>query len=183
MLAQTVTITQSNTPNIIIGRRGTYETEQVVFDVSWLIDTYGEGTATLLVKRPTDATAYPVSATLDGNNLTWIVSETDTSYKGHGECEIFWYVNGGLAKSCICGITILRDIGETTETPPDPYETWVETLTALGAETLQNAQDAEAAQTAAETAQGKAEDAQEAAEAFEALVNNDGSLKKVLLEM
>lgn len=126
MITQTVTITQNTTPNIIIGRRGTYETEQVVFDVSWLKDTYGEGTAELLVKRPPDTTAYPVTATLDGSTLTWVVSDTDTSYKGHGECEIYWYVNGGLAKSCICGITILRDIGESSSTAPNPWKPWVD---------------------------------------------------------
>jgi membrane protein involved in colicin uptake len=36
----------------------------------------------------------------------------------------------------------LRDIGETTEKPPDAYQTWVDHLTELGAETLKNAQDA-----------------------------------------
>lgn len=128
MITQTVTITQNTTPNIIIGRRGTYETEQVIFDVSWLKSSYGDGTATLLVKRPTDAAPYPVVTTLDGNLLTWVVSETDTSYKGHGECEIYWYVNGGLAKSTICGITILRDIGDDTQSPPNPYEPWVDSM-------------------------------------------------------
>lgn len=126
MITQTVTITQNATPNIIIGRRGTYDTEQVVFDISWLAQTYGNGTAELLVKRPSDATAYPVVTTLDGNNLTWVVSDTDTSYKGHGECEIYWYVDGGLAKSCICGITILRDIGEASDTAPNPWKPWVD---------------------------------------------------------
>ena len=169
MLTQTVTITQNSTPNIIIGRRGTYETEQVVFDVSWLIDTYGAGSAVLMVHRPTDQTAYPVEAVLDGNTLTWTVSETDTQYRGHGECEIFWYVNGGLAKSCICCVTILRDIGETTETAPDPYETWVETLTRLGAETLTNAQAAE--QSANSAAQSASEAENSAAAALESEEN------------
>lgn len=169
MLTQTVTINQNSNPNIIIGRRSTYETQQVIFDVSWLIKTYGEGTAELLIKRPKDASAYPVIAVLDGNALTWTVSETDTQDKGHGECEIYWYVNGGLAKSCICGITILRDIGDTTETAPDPYETWVETLSRLGAETLTNAQAAE--QSANDAAQSASEADNSAAAALESEEN------------
>lgn len=169
MLTQTVTINQNSNPNIIIGRRSTYETQQVIFDVSWLVQTYGEGTAELLIKRPKDASAYPVVAALDGNTLTWTVSDTDTQDKGHGECEIYWYVNGGLAKSCICGITILRDIGDTTETAPDPYETWVDELARLGAETLTNAQAA--AQSANDAAQSASEADNSAAAALESEEN------------
>ena len=171
MITQTVTVESNKTENIIIGRRGTYGSEIIAFDMSWLIEVYGDGTAILMVKRPTDTTAYPAVTTRDGNTLNWEVNDADTSYKGHGECELFWYVDDALAKTVIWSITILRDIGETTETPPDPYQTWVDYLTELGEETLQNAQDAAesasdaaAAQTAAETAQGKAETAQGKAE-------------------
>ncbi|MBO5740751.1 MAG: hypothetical protein J6R54_02045 [Bacteroidaceae bacterium] len=171
MITQAVTVTERSTQNIIIGRRGTYNTEQVVFDVSYLTQTYGSGSAVLMVKRPVDQTAYPATTTQDGDSVTWVITATDTSYKGHGECELFWFVDNALAKSVIYTIAVLRDIGETTEEAPDPYETWVDTLTDLGAETLQNAQAAETAQglaedaqTAAETAQGLAEDAQAAAE-------------------
>lgn len=173
MITQAVTVTERNTQNIIIGRRGTYDTEQVVFDVSYLANAYGDGVAVLMVKRPVDDTAYPATTTQEGNAVTWVITATDTSYKGHGECELFWYVDEALAKSVIYTIAVLRDIGETTEEAPDPYETWVDTLTDLGAETLQNAQAAETAQglaedaqTAAETAQGLAEDAQQAAESI-----------------
>ena len=164
MITQTVTVTEKDTSNIIIGRRGTYDTEQIVFDLSYLINTFGDGAAVLMVKRSRDLTAYPATTEQSGSVLTWLVSATDTAYKGHGECELFWYVDSALAKSVIYSVTVLRDIGETTETPPDPYETWVDDLTALGAETLENAQAAARAQTAAETAQGNAEDAQTAAE-------------------
>lgn len=171
MITQAVTVTERSTQNIIIGRRGTYDTEQVVFDVSYLAQTYGSGSAVLMVKRPVDQTAYPATTTQDGDSVTWVITATDTSQKGHGECELFWYVDNALAKSVIYSIAVLRDIGETTEEAPDPYETWVDTLTDLGAETLQNAQAAETAQglaedaqAAAETAQSLAEDAQTAAE-------------------
>lgn len=156
MITQTVTVTEKCASNIIIGRRGTYETVQIIFDITYLVETFGDGSAVLMVKRPPDTTAYPAEISRDGSNVIWAVSESDTAAKGHGEAEIFWYVNGGLAKSVIFSISILRDIGETTEAPPDPYENWVETLTALGAETQQNAQDA--AQSASD-AQTSAEDA------------------------
>lgn len=162
MITQTVTVAEKTKQNIVIGRRGTYETEQVVFDISYLIEKFGDGNATLMVKRSADVSAYPAVTTQEGNTLTWVIGNVDTSYKGHGECELFWYVNDGLAKSMIYDFTVLRDIGETTKTPPDPYQTWVDTLTELGAETLQNAQDA--AQSAA--------DAEEAAEHYPQIIDN-----------
>ena len=142
MITQTVTVTERNTQNIIIGRRGTYNTEEIVFDLAPLISQFGDGTAMLLVKRSADASAYPAVTERNGSNLVWTISDTDTYYKGHGKCELYWYVDGGLAKTAIWSLTVLRDLGETTEAPPDPYETWVDTLVDLGAETLENAQAA-----------------------------------------
>lgn len=142
MITQTVTVTDRNAQNIIVGRRGTYNAEQIAFDISSLISDFGDGSAVLMVKRPVDESAYPATVERDGDTLLWTISEVDTSYKGHGECELFWYVDDGLAKSIIWSLTILRDIGTTTEDPPDPYESWVDTLVELGAETLENARRA-----------------------------------------
>ena len=63
-----------------------------------------------MVKRPTDATAYPAVTTQTDGQLIWVVSDVDTSFKGHGECELYWYVGQALAKSVIFGVAILRDI-------------------------------------------------------------------------
>ena len=186
MKTQTIYVDACTSTGIAIGRRNTYATEQIVFGLAALVQQYGAGSATLMVLRPTDTTPYPAVTSQSGTELTWTVSATDTSVPGTGECELYWYVNGGLAKSVIFPLTIQRDIiTEPIDEPPEPYQTWVDDLTELGAETLQNAQaaaqsaadaeaakiaaqgaqtGAEAAQTAAETAQGKAEDAQEAAE-------------------
>ena len=140
---------------IPIGRRGENEATQVVFDVSSLISTYGSGTAVLLAKRPTDTSAYPITVTQDGATVTWLVSDTDTAYRGAGECELFWYVGDVLAKSVVYRTSIGKDIGEATEEPPDAYESWVEQLTGLAAETQQNATDA--AQSATDAAASAAE--------------------------
>lgn len=140
---------------IPIGRRGENEATQVVFDISYLIELYGSGTVVLMAKRPNDTSAYPVAVEQDGATVTWIVSDTDTAVRGGGKCELFYYVGETLAKSVVYCTNIGRDIGDTTEEPPDAYETWVETLTALGSETLQNAQDA--AQSASDAAASAAE--------------------------
>lgn len=131
---KTINVTDSWRNRISIGRRGETEATQVVFDISSLISTYGDGIAALMAKRPTDTTAYPVTVVQDGNTVTWTVTDTDTSYKGNGECELFWYVGDTLAKSVVFSTVIGRDIGDTTGEAPDPYETWLDTLVSAGAE-------------------------------------------------
>ena len=149
---------------IIIGRRGTYDTLQVKFDLTNLAETFGDGVAVVAVKRSQDESAYPAVTVQEESILTWTISETDTAYVGSGECQLMWYVNGGLAKTIIYPIVVMKDILATAETPPDGYQTWVDNLTALGAETLQNAQDAAQSASDAETAKDDAVAAKEAAE-------------------
>lgn len=158
---------QSNSTAIQLGRRAETNATQVTFDLTDLISTFGEGTATLLNKRASDVDAYPVGAVQSGSSLVWTVTDTDTAYVGQGVCELFWYVGETLAKTVLYPTYVAQDIGAATSDPPDPYETWIETLTALGAETEQNAQDAQAAQTTAEAAQAGAEAAQSNAETAE----------------
>lgn len=136
---------------ILIGRRGETEATRVIFDISSLIETYGAGECVLLAKLPGASTAYPVVVEQDGEAVTWTVSDADTSVQGAGECELFYYVGETLAKSYVWPTIINRDIG-TEGDPPDPYETWLDTLTGLAADTRQNADDAQAAADAAEAA-------------------------------
>lgn len=112
---------------IIIGRKGETEATQIVFDISTLIETYGNGTCQLMAKLP-GGTAYPVAVAQDGTSVIWTVSNADTSVKGSGECELFYYVGEALAKSIVWNTVIARDIG-TEGDPPNPYSGWVEQVT------------------------------------------------------
>lgn len=124
-----------------------------MFDVSYMAEMYGSGTAVLMVKRPKDTYAYEAQTIRDGNSVVWTVTETDTAYRGYGECELYWYVAGALAKSTIFNIIVSRDIGDSVEEPPDPYESWVDTMARLSAETAENAEKAEQAKDSAEEAE------------------------------
>ena len=125
---------------------------QVIFDFASWVSEFGAGVCTLLVKRSADDNAYPVALDYDGNTAVWLVSSTDTAYKGAGLAEFTYTVDEQIAKSVVFGFKVLADIGEPTDTPPDPYETWLDTLTNLEAETLQNAEDAAKAAEDAEAA-------------------------------
>lgn len=159
--------------SITLGRRGENEVTQVAVDFSSWVEEFGAGVITLLAMRSQDTSAYPVVLSLDGNTATWDVTSTDTAYKGSGRAEYIYTVGEQIAKSVVFNTVVMQDIGEPSETPPDPYEDWLERLTELGAETQANAQAAEqSAEDAAESAQQAAEsaasiegDAQQAEEA------------------
>lgn len=150
-------IAQNDVIVIKLGRRAETNVTQVTFDLSDLITEFGDGTATLMVKRPTDTIVYPAEIQRNDNALVWIITDVDTAISGQGACELFWYVGEALAKTVVYQTYVSNDIGGDIGEPPDPYESWIETLAALGAETEANAQDAQAAQTAAEAAQAGAE--------------------------
>ena len=164
MIVQTIKVNDCTPQTIVIGRRGTYDTLQIAFDLSYLVESYGNGVAVLAVKRSQDESAYPAVVTQEDNTLTWTISDTDTYYVGSGECQLMWYVDGGLAKTIIYPMVVMRDILATAEEPPDGYENWIEHLTELGAETQQNAQNAAQSASEAEQAKDDAVDAKEASE-------------------
>ena len=155
-----------------IGYRGENDRTEVRFDFSAWAEEFGApGAVELFVRRQGDTDAYPVALTIDGSEAVWTVSSVDTAAEGLGEAEFVWLLNGVVAKTAVWGTYVAPDIGQPTDEPPDPYESWMEALGEMAAGTLINAQRAENAQTgaeaaeaAAETAQRSAEDAQAAAE-------------------
>ena len=163
----------STTSCFSIGRRGENGVTKVEFDFSEWVEEFGVGVVSLLVKRPTDSSAYPVIVTLEGNTAVWMVSSTDTAFKGNGKAEFVYTVNEQIAKTRVFSTQIMEDIGEPSPTPPDPYETWLDTLVGSANDVEQDASDADAAKIAAETAQGKAEDAQTAAETAQDAIEQD----------
>ena len=141
---------------ITLGRRGENEVTQVVVDFSSWVEEFGAGVITLLAMRSRDSSAYPIVLTLDGSTATWDVTSTDTAFKGSGRAEFIYTIGEQIAKSVVFNTVVMQDIGEPSETPPDPYEDWLERLTELGAETQANA---DAAQQSAEDAEQSAQEA------------------------
>lgn len=122
-----------------IGRQGEYDTRQTVFDISYLIDNFGEGTATLVHQRSQDEAPYLVNTIQTDTTLIWTANAIDTAYTGIGEAEIRWYVDNGLAKSIIYKTRVLPSIVTSSEVP-DAYESWYDQMIAyLNARTVTSA--------------------------------------------
>lgn len=154
----TITIKEGCPNPVALGEKGENGVSAVLFDYSEWIEDFGNGAISLLVKRKGDTAAYPVVLSTADGIATWTISDTDTAVQGYGKAEYIFTIDDKVAKSAVFSFFVAHDLGPAGD-PPDPYESWIDTLTALGGETLQNAQAAQAAQEAAETAQTAAETA------------------------
>lgn len=119
----------SKTTTIPLGRQGENLARVIYFDLSEMIEEYGEGTATLMNKRVGDSVAYKCTTTQSGDLLTWMPTNTDTAYSGTGKCELRWVVGNVLAKSVTYKTTITPSITAETDLPAS-YQTWYESLLA-----------------------------------------------------
>lgn len=109
------------------GRQGENLARNIIFELRSLIDTYGEGTATLVCMRPSDKVPYVCETTQDDAVLTWTPTSTDTAYAGAGKCELRWVVGETLAKSIIYTTTIAPSI-TGAEGVPDAYRSWYDAM-------------------------------------------------------
>lgn len=135
-----------------------YECENIVtaitFNMQMWVEEFGTGAAVLLVQRNGDRNAYPVPLTIEDGSATWEITSTDCAKQGRGAIQIVYTAGEKVKKSPIFTIVCSASI-EGSDTVPDPYESWLATLTELTATTEANAIRAEdAAERAEEVAGG-----------------------------
>lgn len=157
---------------VMIGYVGEGGVTKVTLNFSSWAEAYGDGVITLGVQRSGDPTWYPVALTVEGTTAAWLVSKLDTTVEGMGVARFAYTVGGAEKRSAVWNLFVDRGLQSPEGDVPDPYESWVETLTGLGAETLQNAQDA---QDAADAAEQSATDAEGSAESAETAKNAAGA--------
>ena len=136
---------------------------EVVFDLNGWIALYGLGTVALSVMRQGDYQPYPVPIALEADGkATWTVSATDTAKRGHIKAQLTYMVGTKVKKTCIY-LFAVRDSLPSEGPAPQPYESWLETLQAMTAETTANAVSAsQSAQSASQSAQSAGASAQSA---------------------
>ncbi|MBQ6398432.1 MAG: hypothetical protein IJI06_09855 [Oscillospiraceae bacterium] len=161
-----------------IGYVGEAGARPVSFDFSAWAAEYGAGVLQLLLQRPGDAQPYPVYLSIEGTTATWTPTDTDTEKTGQGQAQLVYTVGGIVVKNAIFRVLIAPSLGAAGD-PPEPYETWLERLTELAAETQQSALDAagsaaEAEQSAEDAAAAKT-DAETAKTAAETAATNAGT--------
>lgn len=123
--------------------------ENLVTEVELPAPGFGGGSYAVLLRRPKEDTAYPVSSRHEGNALIWTVQTADTAIPGTGKLECRWYgAKGEVAKSQTYMVRITDGLPDPTEAP----EAWEGFMG-------QVARNAQAAQTAAGEAKTNADGA------------------------
>lgn len=174
-----ITATTDKGKILPLGRQDEKNARQVWFDLTWLIENFGEGTVELRYQRSKDGAPYIVTnAVRESNRLVWTISRTDVAYDGFGKAEIVWTVIGAdtEAKTVVYRTNVLASLAADTEIP-DPYESWYDRMMEqIGDSQGYAGQAAQSAQDASQSAQ-EAETAAESIEAasVEFTASDDGS--------
>lgn len=147
----------------IIGHVRENEVTQIVFDLSAWIAEYGLGTVALSVMRQGDLVSYPVPIAIAGGKATWTISATDTAKHGRIKAQLSYMVGTKVKKTNVYILSTKESLPVDGDAP-EAYETWLEILQTMTAETAANAQTAtEAAESASASATSASESAQSAA--------------------
>ena len=111
--------------SIPLGKCGEHLATQIIFDCSYFVRTYGNGTAQLIHAK--QQRFYPVAIEQDKEKVKWTVTNADTATVGAGQAELRWYVGETLAKSVIFHTGVTRTLmGKPETNPPAPEKSWVD---------------------------------------------------------
>ena len=109
---------------IRLGYAGENEVLRIGFDLSSLKSSFPDGHPLLVVKRPADIDAYPVSLEITDDFGWWTVSNVDTEQAGYGSCQIHWYLGNQLAKSEQYLFFVNKALAAGSTHPPEAAEQW-----------------------------------------------------------
>lgn len=162
------TVTTDSGKIIPLGRQIEENAHEIWFDLTWLINNFGEGEAELVHQRSKDAAPYPCVTTRENNTLIWKINNIDTEYDGFGRAEIRWTFGNGRAKTVIYRTNVLQSLTADI-TIPEPYESWydamIEYIDQLKVDSDERLVEAvESASNSASTATTKAEEASTSAD-------------------
>lgn len=121
-------------PVEVIGFGGENDVTEVICDFSAWAEEFGQGAISLAVRRPADIDPYLAILTVDGTAAHWMITDVETSYKGHGEAQWIYTVGEQVKKSAVFGFCVERSLNSATVELPEAYQTWFDDLVALGAD-------------------------------------------------
>ena len=117
---------------IRIGYEGENVVTQIDFNLKTWIADYGLGGVTLLVIRHGDSDAYPVPLMIEDGIASWSITQTDTAKVGRGAIQLVYTAGEKIKKSPIYTTSCSNSLDDS-DTVPDPYDSWLATLTDLSA--------------------------------------------------
>lgn len=120
---------------IDLGKQGENLARKVKFEefTTWK-NTFGDGVCELLHQRRGDLTPYPIYLDIEGDNVYWNVSNSDTAIVGEGKCELRYIVNDVVVKSTTYVTVVDESLGDNLTEAPPPQEKWVDDVLNAAAE-------------------------------------------------
>lgn len=123
-----ITINATNERILILGYRGEKNVRKVIFDISELKATYGDGEVSLTNLRVGEYIPYNVTnckISDDGSSLEWLISDTDTGkYGKYGSCQLTYTVNNAVAMTKTWQTEVYKSLTPTGKAP-EPYYSWL----------------------------------------------------------
>lgn len=167
-----------------LGMQDEKKVTNIPIDFSPWAEEFGEGAIEVVYDPPGNADAYTVFLDVEGHVATWNVKKTDLQTAGRGEMQVLYYVGDKLKRSVVWPTNVSRSLNSTGPAP-DPYESWLESLQEMAAETLVNAntatakagEAAESAETAKESELEAQQSATEASASAQAAAQSEANAK------
>ena len=142
---------------LLLGKQGENNKTEIIFPIKdWVEECGTGGVFSLVHKRSGDKDAYPVPIVADGENVYWTVRNVDVASPGYGFCELSYIVGDLIAKSATWATRTLDSVSSVGD-PPDPYESWLDTLAKVAARAENSAENAGQSAENAENSAEKAE--------------------------
>ena len=151
---------------LTIGYGGEQNARRVLIPIGPYQAMWPNATPQLVVVRPVDEAEYIAVTTVEEDNLVWVPSAVDCQYVGVGKCQVVFTdaENNVIGKSEIFVVQVNAAVGDGLETPPEPYEPWINSILAAADITVENAAKTTADAADAERYAGAASDSATAAE-------------------
>lgn len=113
--------------SIYIGRRGEYNVERVVFDMSEYADVYGELNATLIFESPSGE-VFPAAIEQHGNTVVWNIGAEFTEKEGAAKVILTWTDADHKKKTAELKCYVLNGGAEPSGDIPDPVVKWLDAV-------------------------------------------------------
>lgn len=141
----TVRVTLDGPSNIPIGQQKTNGAVEVIWDISQWKKNFGEGTASLLHRRPGESVVYPCNITQQDDEVRWLVNAADTENCGVGRCWLTYMFgeNPNVEKSKEYQTYIRKQPTGASADPPQVGSDWIAEAISAGNQAKEAARQAE----------------------------------------
>ena len=132
------TITAEETTPIILGKPGENQAQQVIFDITPWIETFGEGECTLLHQGTEQDSGYLCPVVQQGSQVIWTVRQEDIAAAAEGgRCELCYTVGQVRVKSVVFSTAVEEGL-VSGDTPPAPWQDWMDEVQEIAWEIRRN---------------------------------------------